>query len=357
MVSYSSWNGLKMHARRELITGLLKDELKFRGFVVSDWAAIDQIDKGDYKSCVEQSINAGIDMVMIPNASPDPRPGEPATKRHHTFSEFIADLKQLVGEGKVPMARIDDAVRRILRVKLELGLFEARKGSPELFASIGNAEHREAARDCVRKSLVLLQNRNKVLPLSKQAKRIGITGKGANDLNIQCGGWTLDWQSMNGKALLGATSILDAVKAAASPETEVVFSPDGNDLEGCDVVLAVVGEKSYAEYQGDRADLTLDLPDMQAIMNAKKSGSPLVTVLISGRPLIIDSLLPKSDGVIAAWLPGSEGGGIADVLFGDYKPTGKLPCTWPRTMSQIPINIGDAGYDPLFPYGFGLTYE
>jgi beta-glucosidase len=357
MVSFSSWNGMKMHAQRGLIAGLLKDELKFQGFVVSDWAAIDQISP-DYKTCVEQSINAGVDLVMIPHASSVPAaPDAPPGTKWNTYFDFIKDLRELVNEGKVPMSRIDDAVRRILRVKFELGLFEARKGSPELFASIGSPEHRAVARDCVRKSLVLLQNRNRILPLSKQAKRIGLTGKGANDINVQCGGWTIDWQNFNGMTLLGGTTILDAVKAAVSPQTQIVYSSDGAGLEGCDVVLAVVGEAPYAEFKGDRQDLGLDAPDLQAITNARQSGAAVVAVLVSGRPLIIDPILAQCDGVLAAWLPGSEGSGVADVIFGDSKPTGKLPCSWPSSMAQIPINVGDPGYDPLFPYGFGLTYE
>ncbi len=373
MASYSSWNGLKMHAQRDLITGLLKDELHFEGFVVSDWAAIDQI-APDYKTCIEQAINAGIDMVMIPHAAPAPKPGEPAAPaKFNTYVDFIADLKQLVAEGKVPMSRIDDAVRRILRVKYELGLFEERKGSPELFKEIGSAEHREVARDCVRKSLVLLQNRHRVLPLSKHAERIGVTGKGANDLAIQCGGWTIDWQSMNPpggtasvpetagnrfeKPLQGATTILAAIKAAVSKETEIILSPDGTGLAGCDVILAFVGEEPYAEFKGDRTNLDLDPSDLQTIAAAHASGAPVVAVLISGRPMVLGPLLEQCDGVLAAWLPGSEGAGVTDVLFGDYQPSGKLPFTWPRSTAQIPINVGDKNYDPLFPYGFGLTYE
>jgi beta-glucosidase len=209
----------------------------------------------------------------------------------------------------------------------------------------------------VRKSLVLLQNRNNVLPLSKQANRIGVAGKGADNLEIQCGGWTIDWQSMNGMKLEGGTTILSAIKAAVSRDTEVVYSPDGTGLTGCDAILAVVGEGPYAEYKGDRADLSLDPADLKILSAARATGAPLVTVLISGRPMLIGPVLDQSDGVIAAWFPGSEGAGVADVLFGDCKPTGKLPCSWPRIMAQIPINKGDAAYDPLFPYGFGLTYK
>ena len=355
MVSYSSWNGMKMHAQRELITGVLKDELKFQGFVVSDWAAIDQISP-DYKDCVEQSINAGIDMVMIPYDSEIPPSDAVSKAKLNTYFAFIETLKSLVAEGKVPVSRIDDAVVRILRAKFMCGLFEGHKGSPELLAAIGSAAHREVARQCVRESLVLLQNRHDVLPLSKQARRIGVTGRGANNLNMQCGGWTLDWQSFNGQALLGATTVLDAVRAAVSPETQVVYSPDGTRLGDCDVVIAVVGEESYAEYKGDRQDLQLDPVDLQVISNARRGKRSVVAVLLSGRPLLIDPLLAECDGVLAAWLPGSEGAGVADVLFGDYRPTGKLPRTWPRSMNQVSLVQGDENYDPLFKFGFGLTY-
>jgi beta-glucosidase len=351
MVSYSSWNGVKMHAQRTLLTDLLKGELGFRGFLVSDWAAIDQIDPGNYKHCVEQAIDAGIDMVMIPHAVAKSPTGEP----QNTYHDFVRNLRELVAEGKVPEARIDDAVRRILTVKHKLGLFDARKGSPELFAAIGSPAHRDVAREAARKSLVLLQNRNRALPLSKNLRRIGVTGRGAADLAMQCGGWTIDWQDFGGFALQGGTTILDAVKAAVPDGTEVVFSKDGSGLVDCDAIIAVVGEQPYAEFKGDRADLPLDPVDVQALAAARSANAPLVAVLLSGRPLLIAPLLEHCDGVIAAWLPGSEGAGVTDVLFGEFKPTGKLPCTWPRSMEQIPIATGDA--DPLFPYGFGLTYE
>ena len=355
MASFSSWNGLKMHAQRPLITDLLKGELGFSGFVVSDWAAIDQINKGDYKDCVEKAINAGIDMVMIPHSSRAPKPGDKPGKTYNTFYDFIKYLKELVAEGKVPQSRIDDAVLRILRVKFELGMFEGRKDAP--LDTIGSRQHRDVARECVRKSLVLLQNRNDLLPLPKQARRIGITGRAAKNLNLQCGGWTIDWQSTNGAEIEGGTTIFDAVQKTVTSDTRIVLSPDGTGLEGCSVVIAAVGEDSYAEGRGDREDLSLDPADLQAVANAGKSGAPIVAVLISGRPMLIDPLLKQCDAVVAAWLPGSEGQGVADVLFGDYKPTGKLPCSWPRSMAQIPINAGAPGYDPLFPYGFGLTYK
>ena len=352
MVSYSAWNGKKMHGNGDLINGLLKGEMGFQGFVVSDWAAIDQLSP-DYKADIEQAINAGLDMIMIPFGAEtngtDPNSGE----KKNTYQDFITYLTQLVQEGKVPQSRIDDAVLRILTAKYDLGLFEKRKGGPELFDAIGSPAHREVARDAVRKSLVLLQNRNNVLPLSKSVKSIGLLGPGADSINMQCGGWTVDWQGMGNDTLEGGTTILKAIKAAV-PNATIIQPPDS--INEADVMVVVAGEQPYAEFQGDRTDLGLDEPSLQAIKAAKETGKPVVLVLLSGRPLIIEPVLPLVDAVVAAWLPGSEGAGVADVLFGDYKPTGKLPVSWPRTMAQVPINFGDKNYDPLFPFNFGLSW-
>ena len=345
MVSYSSWNGLKMHANKYLLTDVLKNELGFKGLLVSDWAAIDQINP-DYKVDVERSINAGLDMVMIPRG-----PG-----KKNNYREFIKDLKELVDEGKVPVSRIDDAVRRILKVKFEIGLFENPMTDRSLIKEVGSPEHRAVARDAVRQSLVLLKNDNNVLPLSKNLKRIHVTGKSADDIGNQCGGWTISWQGESGNTISGGTTILQAIKNTVSKETEVTTSKDGTGAKGADVCIVVVGETPYAEGKGDRSDLSLDKEDQEAIANAKASGVPVVVILISGRPMIITSELNKCDAFIAAWLPGTEGQGVADVLFGDYKPTGKLSQSWPKNMEQIPIHKGDADYSPLFPYGYGLTY-
>jgi beta-glucosidase len=258
----------------------------------------------------------------------------------------------------VPMARIDDAVRRILRVKFAMGLMEPRakrRADRMLLGSFGSAAHRAVARRAVRESLVLLKNDRQTLPLSKAAARIHVSGKSAHDLGNQCGGWTIRWQGRSGGVTNG-TTILAAIEQAVSEKTKVTFSRDGSGAEGADVGIVVVGETPYAEFQGDRNDLSLAQEDIQAITTVKQARIPVVVVLISGRPLIINDALATSDAFIAAWLPGSEGQGVADVLFGDYKPTGKLPITWPRSMAQIPINVGDPKYDPLFPYGFGLTY-
>jgi beta-glucosidase len=341
MVSYSSWNGLKMHANKYLLTDVLKGELGFRGFLVSDWAAIDQISP-DYKNDVEISINAGLDMIMIPNG-----PGKP-----NNYVEFIDDLKALVAEGKVSPARIDDAVRRILRIKFQMGLFENAYTDPALTEKIGSAEHRQIARECVQQSLVLLKNEKHALPLAKNLKHLVVVGKAADDLGIQCGGWTVSWQGSG--QLTRGTTILQAIRQTVSPETEVTFSADGSEIKNADAVIAVVGETPYAEMKGDRANLDLATNDVDLVEKANQSGAPVVTVLISGRPLILNSALADSSAFVAAWLPGTEGQGVADVLFGDVKPTGKLPREWPRNNDQLAANKMDGS--PLFKYGFGLTY-
>jgi len=303
--------------------------------------AIDQL-PGDYKSEVRQSINAGMDMVMVP----------------HRYREFVSTLKGLIAEGAVPMARIDDAVKRILRVKLAMGLMDEGRSplaDPALARTFGSAEHRAVARRAVRESLVVLKNDGKVLPLAKTAARIHVSGKSAKDMGNQCGGWTISWQGASG-AVVPGTTILDAIRAGAGKTTHVTFTRDGKEAAGATVGVVVVGETPYAEMRGDREDLALTKDDIAAIENVKKAGVPVVTVVVSGRPVILGEALNLSDAIVAAWLPGTEGDGVADVLFGDYKPTGKLSFSWPRSMAQVPVNVGDTPYDPLFAYGFGLTY-
>ncbi len=344
MVSYSSWNGKKMHANKYLLTGVLKQELGFKGFLVSDDAGIDQISP-DYKTAVESAINAGLDMAMIPRG-PD---------RPNSYVEFIQDLKGLVAGKKVAQTRINDAVFRILRVKFEMGLFEHPYTSdPALAAAIGSTAHRQVARQCVRESLVLLKNENHTLPLSKKIKHLVVVGAAADDLGVQCGGWTIDWQGRIGEVTTGGTTILAAIRRTVSPETQVTYSPDASGITNAEAVIAVVGEMPYAEWKGDAASLDLDPGDAALVEQAKASGAPVTTILLSGRPLILGSALDNSSAFIAAWLPGTEGQGVADVLFGDYKPTGKLPREWPRSMDQAAAN--DMTGEPLFPFGFGLTY-
>ncbi|MDR3456831.1 MAG: glycoside hydrolase family 3 N-terminal domain-containing protein [Verrucomicrobiae bacterium] len=343
MVSFSSWNGQKMHGNKYLLTDVLKGEMGFQGFLVSDWAAIDQLGP-DYQSDIQTSINAGLDMVMIPAG-----PGE-----GHNYAEFIADLKALVAAGKVPEARINDATRRILTVKYQMGLFDRPATDPVLTQSIGSDAHRQVARECVRESLVLLKNSGHVLPLKKNLKHIAVVGQAAADLGIQCGGWTIDWQGKTGAVTTGGTTLLAAVKLAAGADTEVTFSADGRDLKGADVIIVAVGEQPYAEMKGDRQDLSLPAADAQLIAGAKSAGVPVVTVLYSGRPLVLGAALDQSDAFLAAWLPGTEGEGLADVLFGKSAPRGKLPRLWPADHGQL--SVDHLTGQPLFPAGFGLTY-
>jgi beta-glucosidase len=339
MPSYSMWNGERASGSKRLLTEILKDELGFEGFLISDYNAIDDL-PGDFRADVKQSVNAGMDMFMVPDK----------------FRELFQTLKSLVEAGEVPLARIDDAVTRILRAKYALGLFDPGRqqlADRSLHQSFGSKAHREVARRAVQQSLVLLKNDKKTLPLAKTAKRIHVAGKNADDLGNQTGGWTITWQGQSGTTTVG-TTILAGLRSAANGE--VTFSIDGTGAEGADVGVVVVGETPYAEGSGDRADLSLDAADKAVIDNVKKAGIPLVLVLVSGRPMILGEALTQADGIVAAWLPGTEGQGVADVLFGDAKPTGKLSFTWPRTMEQIPVNVGDRVYDPLFPYGFGLTW-
>jgi beta-glucosidase len=342
MPSYNSWNGLKCTGNKFLLTDVLKNELGFEGFLISDYNAIDQVDP-DYKIAVEKSINAGIDMAMAPD----------------TYKKFFDTLKELVEEGTVPMSRIDDAVTRILRVKYAMGLLDkdrSQLADRQLQASFGSAERREVARDAVRQSLVLLKNDHQTLPLSKQTGRIHVAGSSADDIGNQCGGWTIKWQGESGDVTPGGTTILEAIKKAVPNESAVTFSEDGSGAEGADVGVVVVGETPYAEGNGDDGDLALSEEDLQAVHNMKAAGIPVVVIVISGRPLILGDVLDEADALVAAWLPGTEGDGVAEVLFGEYAPTGKLSITWPRSVDQLPINVGDEDYDPLFPYGYGLTY-
>jgi beta-glucosidase len=281
-----------------------------------------------------------------------------ANPNHHR--EYIADLKALVGEGKVPMARIDDAVTRILRVKFAMGLMDKSRSQladRALQAKyFGSAGHRAVGRDAVRQSLVLLKNERKALPLSKKAARIHVAGKSADDIGIQCGGWTITWQGGAGNITPGGTTILAAIKNTVSKDTKVTYSKDGSGAAGATVGVVAIGEMPYAEGRGDSADLSLAKEDRDAVAAMQRAGIPVVTILVSGRPMILGDALDKSDALVAAWLPGTEGQGVADVLFGDYKPTGKLSFTWPRSMAQLPLNINRPNGDPLFKYGYGLKY-
>ena len=345
MPSYSSWNGVKCSGSKRLLTEILKQELGFEGFLISDYNAISQVKPGDYKTSVEVSINAGMDMAMEPS----------------DYRNFFNTLKELVTEGRVPMSRIDDAVTRILRVKFAMGMMDkdrSQLADRRLHSTFGSPEHRAVAREAVRKSLVLLKNERKILPLSKQLDRIHVSGKSADNIGNQCGGWTIRWQGQTGSVTPGGTTILEAIRGSVSKTTQVTYSLDGTGAEGAAMGIVVIGEKPYAEGVGDRGDLALDKEDLAAIANVKKTGIPVVVILVAGRPMIIGEALPQADAFMAAFLPGTEGQGVTDVLFGDFKPTGKLSFSWPKSMDQLPLNPNSpkAGYVPLFRLGYGLTY-
>ncbi|HEV8040437.1 MAG TPA: glycoside hydrolase family 3 N-terminal domain-containing protein [Bryobacteraceae bacterium] len=337
MPSYSSWNGVKCSASSRLLTGILKQELGFEGFLISDYNALDEL-PGTRKQQVAQAINAGMDMVMI-------------TEK---YRDHYGTLKELVQEGTVPMSRIDDAAVRILRVKFAMGLMNPERSflaDRTLHKSFGSPEHRQVARQCVRESLVLLKNEKETLPVKKSG-RIHVAGKCADDIGNQCGGWTITWQGKSGEPTKG-TTILAGIRGAARG-AQVSFSRNGSGAEGAGIGIAVIGETPYAEMQGDRTDLHLAAEDVAVVDRMKSAGIPVVAVIVSGRPLLIDSILEKADAIVAAWLPGSEGDGVADVLFGEYKPTGKLSFTWPRGDSTS-LERSDPGYKTLFPFGYGIS--
>lgn len=341
MVSFSSWNGAKMHAHRYLLTDVLKGEFGFSGFLVSDWQAIDQL-SADYYECVVLSVNAGLDMIMVP----------------FEYERFIAALKRAVAAGDVSIKRIDDAVRRILTVKAELGLFQRKAEEEPPTTILGSDEHRRLAREAVRKSVVLLQNVNDTLPLARDVAHIIVAGAAADSVGLQCGGWTIEWLGGAGDITPG-TTILESIRHAVPAETNIDFSATG-EFSGeseADVGIACLHESPYAEGVGDRADLRLTAEEVNLLERVRSRCRRLVVIIIAGRPLIISEQLPLADVWLAAWLPGTEGQGITDVLFGDCGPAGRLPYTWPGSIDQLPSNFDRmAGGDnaPLFPFGFGL---
>ncbi|CAI9273087.1 unnamed protein product [Lactuca saligna] len=348
MVSYSSWKGVKMHRNHELIAGFLKNALKFKGFVISDFMGIDKLTDpphADYTWSIQQSISAGLDMIMV----------------GFNYPEFISGLTHLVKKKFIPMSRIDDAVRRILRVKFMMGLFENPFTDFSMAKYLGEQDHRDLAREAVRKSLVLLKNGKftdvPMLPLPKTSTRILVAGTHADDIGNQCGGWTIEWHGKSGNITKG-TTILAAVKNTVDPTTEVVYeeepSPDFIRSNNFSYAIVVTGEYPYSESVGDSQTLMIPEPGPTTIMNVCGSVE-CVVVLITGRPVVIEPYVPIMDALVAAWLPGTEGQGVADVLFGDYGFTGKLAHTWFRTVDQLPMNVGDPNYDPLYPFGYGLT--
>jgi beta-glucosidase len=347
-------NPIKMHANQELITGTLKGTMGFGGLVISDWEGIHQI-PGDWTTQVKTGVMAGIDMFMEPN----------------TYQSFETTLIGLVNSGQVPMARIDDAVSRILTKKFELGLFEHPFTDRTHLAEVGSAAHHALAREAAAASQVLLKNNSATLPLAGQ--RIYVAGSNADSIGNQAGGWTLTWQGGSTNKIPG-TTILNGIRELAGAN-RVTYSEDASDPIGRgDVGIVVVGETPYAEGFGDvggpqwgydPADhgvlrpaqtMKLNAADSAAVDKVCARAAKCVVVVVSGRPMILDpQQLSNIDALVAAWLPGSEGAGVADTLFGKRPFTGKLPVTWPRSLDQEPINIGDANYNPLYPYGYGLT--
>ena len=348
MASYSSWQGVRMHANNPMLTGVLKGDLKFGGFIASDYNACYQ-----NGVTVTSCLTAGVDMFMTFNTS---------------ASSFVSSTRSLV-PAAVPQSRIDDAARRILVVKCEMGLLDGtqRLVDRALTAQVGSNDHRNVARRAVAESLVVLKNDGGVLPLSKDTAHVALGGKTADNIGNQCGGWTVTWQGKTGATVPG-TTIKQAMESVVTA-SRVSYALDGSATTGANVGVAVIGETPYSEGCGDipspqggtscisrPTSLSLDAADVQVVQKMKNAGLKTVVVLVTGRPLIIDAIASIADAIVVAWLPGSEGAGVTDVLFGGTHPTGKLPRTWPSSMSQIPINYGDANYSPLYPYGYGLTY-
>jgi beta-glucosidase len=353
MLSYNTWQGTEMHVHKAMITDVLKGELRFGGFVGTDYNGFAQVGLSASDG-LAACLNAGADMFMVfggGNGVPMPVAA--------SGTSVLSTIRSLVQAGTVPQARLDDAVRRILAVKCEMGLFDS-NGVIDAAATarVGSAEHRMLARRAVQKSLVVLKNDNRVLPLSKSAV-VALAGNSAENSGNQCGGWTITWQGVTGNVIGGATSVRAAMEAAIST-ARVVYSVNGSNTTGATVGVAVIGEAPYAEGRGDDTDLSLDAAaaanQVAAVRALKAAGLPVVVVLIAGRPMMLEPILQDADAIVMAWLPGSEGAGVTDILFGDVAPTGKLPMSWPRTIQQIPINQGDATYDPLYSYGHGLSY-
>jgi beta-glucosidase len=274
------------------------------------------------------------------------------------YLTFISDMKQAVDKKDISEDRINDAVRRILRAKFELGLFEHPYPDPALIQTVRSDSHIAIARQAVRESLVLLKNDNSALPIQKATPKIFVAGQGADDIGMMCGGWTISWQGQTGSIDIG-TSVLNGIKANVSTDTTVKYNKYGTFDGKADVGIVVVGEMPYAEGRGDKADLSLSDADIKVINNVRPSVDKLIVIIISGRPLVITDQFSTADAWVAAWLPGTEGEGVSDVLFGYYPFTGKLPYSWPRSNAQLPINennsAGKTGCDaPFFPFGYGL---
>ncbi len=352
MASFSSWNGQKIHGHRGLLTEILKQKIGFDGFVVGDWNAHGQVEGCTNVSC-PQAINAGVDMFMAPDS----------------WRGLYENTLKQVQSGEISQERLDDAVRRILRVKVRAGIMESRKPSGRPMAGdvnlLGAPEHRRVARQAVRESLVLLKNNDNILPLLP-SQHLLIVGERADSVSSQSGGWTLTWQGggMDNSLFPNADTILDGIKTAVEKTGgSIEYSADGTYSKKPDAAIVVFGEKPYAEFQGDVETLLFeDAKALEQLQKFNSNGIPTVSIFTSGRPMWVNPLLNASDAFIAAWWPGSEGGGISDVIFQsadgsvahDFK--GRLSFSWPKQPDQAPLNFGDPEYDPLFAYGYGLSY-
>jgi beta-glucosidase len=362
LISYSSISGAPMTSNSHWLTDIIKTELGFRGFLLTDYDATATLPPmGNTAGQAAAAINAGVDMVMLSRGA----------------DTFITALTSAISSGMIQQSRIDDAVTRILRAKYVAGLFNQTAPTSAGLSTVGSSAHRMIARKAVQESLVLLQNNNKRLPLSKSA-HIVVAGAGGNDLGIQSGGWTLSWQGGKGGSGIAGTTILQALQNAASSSSLVTYSADGSGAKGADVGVVVLSENPYAEYCGDTTDPnftnTSAMPPMYSpcgpmgspliydgsaattVSNMKAAGIPLVLLLVTGRPVRIESYLSTFDAVVQAWLPGSAGEGVADVLYGDANFTGMLPKSWPKDATTLPISSLMSGANPLFAYGFGLHY-
>jgi beta-glucosidase len=312
MVGLNGWKGKKLSANKYLISDVLRGELGFQGLVFSDWYGVYEIESSKYNSLV-RAINAGVDMIMLP----------------FDYKNFSIYMHQALATGDISQERIDEAVRRIIKLKFEIGLFDQTEADSSDLKIIGSKENREIARRAVRESLVLLKN-NAPGPISKNSSKILVAGSAAHNIGKQCGGWTVEWQGIDGNWIPG-TTILEGIKNIVSPNVIIEYSLDGKFIgqdKLADVGIAIVGEKPYAEGWGDNNNPKLSADDLEAINNLKKKSKKIIVIIISGRPLNIKEYAKDWDAVIAAWLPGSEGQGVADVLFGDYSFTGTLPVAW-----------------------------
>lgn len=342
MVGLNSWDDTWMSYQKELITDTLKGELGFKGFVVSDWYAVYEHAPTQYEGLVK-SINAGVDMIMLP----------------FDYKGFVMNMRLAIQNGDIPQSRVDDAVRRILKAKFETGLFNRSVTSTQDFSMIGSKEHREIARNVVSKSLVLLKNEHKVLPINPSVKHIRVAGSAADNVGRQAGAWTVEWQGIDGNWLPGATSILEGMKEYNTSSMDIEFETNGNFSTStkAEIGIAIVGERPYAEGWGDHANPSLTSEDLEVIERLRASCDKIIVVVVAGRPLMITNELKHWDGLVMAWLPGSEGAGVGDVLFGKKPFTGKLPLPWPANMTQLPISADGMTTNKtnvLFKRGFGM---